>query len=334
MIPHNKPTFGKQEQAAAMRVLDSGWVAQGAEVAAFENELCRFFGVPEGHALAVSSGSAALYLALWALKGKGARIGVPVYSCSALPNAVALIGGKSIFLDCATSSPNLDISHAAKARINILIAPSMFGIPIDLPENKNYRVIEDLAQAFGAHVNGKRIGLRGDVGICSFYATKMITSGGQGGAVISHNKLLIDLIRDYREFDCREDFKKRFNFQMTDLQAAIGRVQLERLSSFNAKRERLFTIYSDEGLDIMDTKHGAVRYRAVLRTRKPQRIIDALAAQGVRCIVPIKKTELLADPNKFPIAQKLTETTVSLPLFPDLRENDVISIARVVRNVI
>jgi dTDP-4-amino-4,6-dideoxygalactose transaminase len=79
MIPHNKPTLGFAEQAAAARVLGTGWVAQGAEVEAFEQELCKFFGLPDGHAAVVSSGSSALYLALWALNGHDARVGMPVY---------------------------------------------------------------------------------------------------------------------------------------------------------------------------------------------------------------------------------------------------------------
>ena len=90
MIPHNLPTLGAEEQAAVIRVLQSNWVAQGPEVEAFENKLCRFLNIPDGHAVAVSSGSAALYLALWALDGKNKRIGLPVYSCAALRNAVGI----------------------------------------------------------------------------------------------------------------------------------------------------------------------------------------------------------------------------------------------------
>ena len=101
MINHNQLSLSSDEKLAAARVLASGWLAQGSEVAAFERELCRFFGIPDGHALVVSSGSAALYLALWVLDAKDARVGIPVYSCAALRNAAAMLGSKVVYLDCA-----------------------------------------------------------------------------------------------------------------------------------------------------------------------------------------------------------------------------------------
>ena len=334
MIPHNRPSLGMEEQAAAARVLGSSGVAQGPEVEAFEQELCRFFGLPDGHALLVSSGSAALYLALWVLGAKGKRVGVPVYSCAALRNAVGLAGGESVYLDCAANIPNVDIAQVVRLNIDILIAPSMFGIPVALPSARNYKVIEDLAQSIGASVDGKRIGLRGEVGICSFYATKLITSGGQGGAVISRDMALIDKLRDFREFDCRDDTRLRFNFQMTDLQAAVGRVQLSRLHGFITQRERWFSLYRQAALNLIDDKTSgmqSVRYRVVMRCDDPGRVIAALAAVGVRAIVPIEECELLDTPESYPTARAWANSTVSLPAYPGLREEDVVRIARIAK---
>lgn len=332
MIPHNLPTLGMDEQVVAARVLESGWIAQGPEVEAFENELCRFFNLPDGYAVVVSSGSAALYLALWALEGKGMQVGVPAYSCSALRNAVGLVGGKSVYLDCGESSPNVDTVAASQAGVDILIAPSMFGIPVSLPGTRKYKVIEDMAQSLGAEIEGERIGLRGEAGICSFYATKLITTGGQGGAVISRDKAFIDKVRDFREFDCRDDAKLRFNFQMTDLQAAVGRVQLNRLPEFIERREKWFAIYQEAGLDLLDDRTPGVqpvRYRIVIRCTKPARVIAALATAGIRAIVPIEERELLDDSTHYPAALALANTTVSLPAYPMLREEDVVRIARI-----
>lgn len=332
MIPHNQPSLSNEEQAAAARAIDSGWLAQGEEVAALEKELCKFFHLPEGHALIVSSGSAALYLALWALNGRGARVGVPVYSCASLRNAVALSGGEGVYLDCDAGSPNVDFVQASKMNIDILIAPSMFGIPVELPSARSYKVIEDLAQSIGASVDGVRIGLRGEVGVCSFYATKLITTGGQGGALISRDKSIIDKVRDYREYDCRGDALNRFNFQMTDLQAAVGRVQLRRLPDFISQRERWFSIYRQAGLDLLDGTTSSiqpVRYRSVMRCGDPVRVIEALEAEGVRAIVPIKEVELLDTPSDYPLARTLANSTVSLPIYPELREQDVMRIARI-----
>ncbi len=274
MIPHNKPFLGEEEKKIAQNVISSGFISQGLEVSAFENELCHFFGLPDGHAAVVSSGSSALYLALWSLDGKDKKVGLPVYSCASLRNATGMIGARTVFLDCDDQGPNLNVKHAQQRDVEILMAPSMFGIPIELPSQRKFKVIEDLAQSLGAKVDGKPIGLRGDIGICSFYATKMITSGGQGGAVISRDKKLIDKIKDYREFDCRDDNKLRFNFQMTDLQAAIGRVQLKKLPAFINQREKWFQIYSEIGLNLIDSKlknHTSVRYRIVHRCKNPKK---------------------------------------------------------------
>ena len=335
MIPHNLPTLGAEEQAAAIRVLQSNWVAQGPEVQAFENELCRFLNIPDGHAVAVSSGSAALYLALWALDGKNKRIGLPVYSCAALRNAVGMAEGIPVYLDCREGSPNVNIDDAGKAGIDILIAPSMFGIPVDLPETSNFKVIEDIAQSLGAKVSGEHIGLRGEVGICSFYATKLITTGGQGGAVISKNKALIEKIRDYREFDCRDDTKIRFNFQMTDIQAAIGRVQLNRLPEFLEKRQQIFDIYRIAGIELLKPAtnfHEPVHYRAVMNSSDIAGMIKRLHDNGVRAINPLERWELLDNPENYPIAKRFSSMTLSLPLYPDLSLLDAKKIVNILND--
>ena len=334
MIPHNLPTLGAEEQAAVIRVLQSNWVAQGPEVEAFENKLCRFLNIPDGHAVAVSSGSAALYLALWALDGKNKRIGLPVYSCAALRNAVGIAKGIPVYLDCREGSPNVNIDDAGKAEIDILIAPSMFGIPVDLPETSNFKVIEDIAQSLGAKVSGEHIGLRGEVGICSFYATKLITTGGQGGAVISKNKALIEKIRDYREFDCRDDTKIRFNFQMTDIQAAIGRVQLNRLPEFLEKRKQISDIYNHVGIDLLKkstVSHETVHYRVVMRCSEPDKVINKLNENGICAIVPVEQFELLDVSGHYPHSMALANTTVSLPAYPSLQPEVVKRIASIVK---
>jgi perosamine synthetase len=336
MILHNKPFLGSEEKEAAFKVLSSQWVSQGEEVIKFENDLCNFFGLPEGHAVVVSSGSSALFLALWALKGKGKRVGFPVYSCAALRNAVGMLGSEKVFLDCAKDSPNINFNEAEKKRIDILMAPSMYGIPVELPIKSDYQIIEDLAQSMGAKVDSERIGLRGDIGTCSFYATKMMTSGGQGGAVISKERKYIDSIRDYREFDCRDDSLLRFNFQMTDLQAAIGRVQLKKLPFFIEQREKWFNIYKEFNLQLIESKNKnftPVRYRIVHKCRNPHEIIESLKKNNIKAIIPVEERELLDKSKKYPFALELAHSTVSLPAHLALTENQIREIANIVKNV-
>lgn len=316
--------------AAAKRVIKSGWVAQGKEVDSFEAELASFFELSKDNVVVVSSGTAALYLALWALKSNDTYVGVPVYSCSSLRNAVEMVGAKAIFLDCGKKSPNIDLVKLKSSDIQILIASSMFGIPIEIPKTR-YKVIEDLAQAFGAMESGRHIGLRGALGVCSFSATKLITSGGQGGAIISKDKSLIDTIRDYCNFNNRRDSKIRFNFQMTDIQAAIGREQLKQFSDFKKRRENIFESYLECGLDMLDSnsiKSNPVRYRAILKTKNPVKIIDELNKIGVQSIIPIEQNELLSDSSKYINANFLTKNTVSLPVYPSMNLSFVKKISK------
>jgi len=337
MIPHNKPTLGREEEEAAVRALRSGWVAQGKEVRGFEDDMCSFLGLPAGHAVAVSSGTAALFLALTVLKARGRNVAFPAYACSALKNACAMSGGIPVLLDNEEASPNVDLQALAGSRADIAIVPHMFGIPTVIPHYGTMEVIEDCAQALGACVENEPVGLRGIVGVYSFFATKMITSGGQGGMLISRDINLIDEIRDYREFDCRRDRKPRFNFQMTDLQAAVGRAQLRKLPDFINRRREIFERYVRAGLDLMDpvmemaASRKAVRFRAVLKTDKAQAVIDLLAGANIKAIVPLEEWELLGPSRLYPQACKVTKTTVSLPIYPSLtnKETDlIISILR------
>src|SRR5699024_407210 len=123
------------------------------------------------------------------------------------------------------------------------------GIPQEI-HSYNSLVIEDCAQSIGSTVNNIPVGLQGDAGVYSFYATKLLTSGGQGGMVVSKNKDIIDFIKDFRIFDQRKDQQFRFNFQMTDLHAAIGRVQLKKFPQFMQRRKLIYEQYKNAGFPL------------------------------------------------------------------------------------
>lgn len=336
-IPHNRPTFSRKEARAARHVIKSGWVAQGNRVTEFEDKFCEYMGLPQGHAVAVSSGSAALYIAILAMEAKGQRVGLPVYTCAAVNNAVTLAGGQSIFIDNCSSGPNLDLGIADLAELHSLVSVSTFGIPLSLSTDRSYRVIEDISQSLGAEVNGEKIGLGGEIGICSFSATKLITSAGQGGMVFSTKKELIDFARDYRDFDAREDHIARFNFQMSDIQAATGTVQLGKLRSFLEKRQEIFDIYSENGLRLLreiESNHSSVRYRAVIRNINPLRIQELLSQQGIKTIVPFTFDELIKTSASEKNAVELSRSTLSIPIYPSLTLRQARRIARTINTVI
>jgi len=327
VIEHNKPTLGKQEQRAVSKVLESGYIAQGLEVERFENEFCDFLDLPECHAVALSSGTSALFMALWSLNAKNKSIAMPVYACSALRNAVAMAQAKEVLTDNAMNSPNICLNQLQKSNADIAIVPHMFGLPNEIQNIKDIDVIEDCAQSLGASIDNKKTGLIGEVGIFSFYATKLMTSGGQGGMFVSKDKNLVDKVRDYREFDCRRDNKHRFNFQMTDVQASIGRVQLKRLPIFLERRQEIFAMYKEVGLDLIESENNAsVYYRAVIRVNNPVKIKGKLLRLGIKTIIPIEDWELLDNGSEYKNAYHLTQTTLSLPIYPSLTNKDVLNI--------
>ncbi|MGM8213368.1 DegT/DnrJ/EryC1/StrS family aminotransferase [Virgibacillus sp. W0430] len=336
-IPHNQPTLGEEETKAAKNVVTSGWLAQGKEVKKFEDEVCAFLGISRDCAVAVSSGTAALYLSLWALDIVGESVAFPGYVCSAIRNAVFLAGGKEILVDTHKDHPNVNLDQLLNTGSKFGVVPHMFGTPQDLTEYYNDTLlIEDCAQALGARVNGRPIGLQAEIGIFSFYATKMITSGGQGGMIVSTNKRVIDKIKDYRHFDEIRDKNPRFNFQMTDLQAAIGRVQLSKLPAIIKRREEIYEQYKQAGIKLLDKteKHvQPVRYRAVMCTNKQEKVIKTLWNNNIMAAIPVQKKEILIQGSHLKHAVQWAERTVSLPIYPMLGDKEVKKIINVVLSV-
>ena len=329
LIPHNKPTLGLEEEAAALRVIRSGWVAKGKEVESFENEFCEFVGLPKGHAATVSSGTAALFLGLVMLGGSGKNVGSPGYVCSALRNAVDMSECKNVLVDVGHNSPNIDLGKLSEENPQIAIVPHMFGIPINVSNLKKIPIIEDCSHALGGRVNGKHVGLEGEFGIFSFYATKMITSGGFGGMLISKNKKLVDEVIDYIVYDKKNDSNRRFNFQMGDLQAAIGREQLRKLPNFLERREKIFKKYKDAGLDILDVPTEdsqvlqPVRYRAVMKTKNQIKTIKSLKDNGIITEILNNEWILSQNPTKFPNSLNMVHNTISLPIYPSLSDENI-----------
>ena len=306
-------------------MIESGWVAQGTETRLFEDELCRFIGLPEGHVVAVSSGSAALFLALWALGASGQDVAIPSYACSAIPNAVNLLRGKSVVVDSSVSTPNVDIGRLDSSGCSVAIVAHMFGIPEDLSVVRRVRIIEDCAQSIGATVNHRPVGLQGQLGVFSFSATKLMTSGGQGGAVVARDKEIVEKIRDYREFDFRRDNKSRFNFQLTDLQSAFGRAQLKRLPMLLARREEIIARYRAVAPLIQQNSDTckSVPYRAVVETKDWEKLVQCFRTRDISCINPMHTWELNGDPTKMKNARRYSQSLVSLPLYPTLTEKSV-----------
>ena len=344
MIPHNRPLITEEDRAAVDSVLRFGWVAQGPQVEALEQSfVSRYRG---GEACAVSSGTAALFLAL---KGLGVRAGdkvaLPTYACSALLNAVYMSDATPIIVDVLPDSFCLDPVALERQAIEAacVIAVHTYGEPADIAGMRRYSrmLMEDCCQSLGGEGPQGLLGNAGDAAVFSFYATKIIT-GGQGGLVWASDPTVAASVRDYRQFDCRENFVPRFNLQMTDIQAALINSQMVRLEETRVRRQGIAKRYLaalPQGLGVQSglTGDGRMVYRFVV-VAPDLASRDALHRHmekaGVNCTVPIARYELLhrylkLDPADFPVAERLVDTTLSLPIHPCLSETQVEQVAEV-----
>jgi dTDP-4-amino-4,6-dideoxygalactose transaminase len=327
MIPHNKPSIGPEESQAIAEVISSGWIAHGEKVKQFEQAFADYVGAK--HAVAVNSGTAALYIALKILNNNGDmhNIFVPTYSCSALLNAVELAGMYCIIEDINRNDFNFEeINNISYNETNAIIAVHTFGVPVSIIKIKNLPIVEDCSQALGSYINGKHVGLQGDVGIFSFGPSKMITTGS-GGMLVTNNKELADKAREFIDYD---KHVPAFNFAMNDLQAAMGIVQLKKLNTFLDKRFFMAGEYEkichNKGWKYQDNGYQQNYYRFIITGSFVNRLKQHLADNGITAIVPIESRELLhnmlgLDASNYPNAEWVSTHTLSLPIYPDLLNN-------------
>lgn len=343
MIAHNRPHITKEDRAAVDRVLQSGWIAQGVEVNALEAGFADLLG--GGDACAVSSGTAALFLALRALgAGAGWKVALPTYTCSALLNAVYHAGATPVLTDVMSDTFCMDPAHPALKDADIAIAVNTYGAQADLRaiRRSGLKVIEDCCHSLGSVL--RRQEEEGDAAFFSFYATKLIT-GGQGGLVWARRPATVEAVRDYRQFDCRESYQPRFNLQMTDLQAALINSQMRRLKSIRQRRQDIAQNYLSalpDGLTTQSRTVGSDRmtYRFVVCA--PDRAVrDALKQHlsdaRVGSAVPIKRYELLhrylnLSPHDFPVAERLADVTLSLPVHAGLTDEEINHVVHTIRS--
>ena len=245
MIPIACPLIGAEEETAVLEVLRSGQLSQGERVAEFERRFAELCQVQQ--AVAVSSGTAALHLALIAHEiGYGDEVITTPFSFAATANVILLVGATPVFVDIDPETFNIDpacIESAITPRTKAIIPVHLYGNPCDMERLEtiatahHLALIEDACQAHGAGIHGKPVGSFG-TGCFSFYPTKNMTTG-EGGMVTTANPIIAERVRLLRSHGQKERYRHialGFNQRMTDLQAAIGLVQLNKLEQFTEKR--------------------------------------------------------------------------------------------------
>lgn len=340
MIPHNKPSIGIEESRAMAEVIASGWVAPGEKVKQFEQIFADFVGVK--YAVAVNSGTAALFITLKILSmGKGNRVLLPTYACTALLNAIYAAGAKPVLHDINKNDFNIRKIEFLDGIADALVNVHTFGVPQKIERKYKYPlIIEDCSQALGSYIDGQHVGLQGDIGIFSFGPSKMITTGS-GGMIVTNNKNLAEKAKNFIDYDCRGDYQLRFNFAMNDIQAAMGIEQMKKLLGFLKNRMGMANVYQnicwDKGWQIQGVDwDGRNNYRFVIIGDFIERLKRYLADNGITAITPIEQWELLHNylglpEENYSNALWVAKHTLSLPIYPDLLDAGFNKILEVLR---
>jgi perosamine synthetase len=353
MIPAAKPLIGDEERAAVDRVMRSGMLAQGPEVAAFETEFSAAVG--GRHSIAVNSGTSALHMSLIAAGvGAGDEVIVPSFSFAATANSVHLAGATAVFADIEIDHFALDpaaVEAAITPRTRAIMPVHLYGHPANMPvlseiaTRHGLLLIEDAAQAHAAAMDGVPVGAWGDAASFSFYPTKNMTSG-EGGMVTTGSDDIARQMRLLRNQGMEKRYANEvigFNARMTDIHAAIGRIQLTKLAGWTAERQANAKFMSENisGVVTPKTAENAVHvfHQYTVRVEGADR--DEFAAElakrgvgsGVYYPTPIHRLPSFGLDIDLPNTELAASQVLSLPVYPSLTQDELATIVEAVSDV-
>ena len=358
MIPIAAPELGEEEQERVLEVIESGMLADGPEVRHFEEEFAAYCG--SNHAVATSNGTTALHAALAALEiGEGARVITTPFSFIASANAIRLVGAEPVFADIDPRTFNLDPNAVARLLAedpdgyDAILAVHLYGLPADLDrlcqlaDTYGLALIEDCAQAHGAHVDHSHVGTFGDVGCFSFYPTKNMTTG-EGGMITTDDAAIAERAASFANHG-RVAGERGYdhdsvghNFRMTSIAAAIGRVQLERLPDWVSARRANGGYLRDQLREVAtikvpveppDREHAYHQF--TIRAENRARLRDHLKRHGISTGIyyprPIPDEPAYEGFDvEVPNARQVAEEVVSLPIHQGIDGDDIETMVEVI----
>jgi dTDP-4-amino-4,6-dideoxygalactose transaminase len=348
LIPISRPLIGDREKAAVLRVLDSGIIAQGPETAELERRFAALTGTR--HAVATSSGTAALYLALLAAGiGKGDEVITTPFTFVASANSILYVGAKPVFVDIDENTFTLDpagVERAVGPRTKAILPVHLYGQPCDMDalvaiaKKHSLVIVEDAAQAVAARYKGKPVGSFG-IGAFSLYATKNLTSA-EGGIITTDDDAVATRARMLRHHGMARRYHHEmlgFNFRLTDIHAAIAVAQMEQLADWTARRQSNAATLTG-GISASNVIVPVVRpdvehvwHQYTIRVVHPKHRDEAAAqlerlgiASGVYYPVPAHKfqhiREVVGDVH-MPVAERVANEVLSVPVHPGLSDSDL-----------
>lgn len=351
MIPISKPYIGEEEKKAVLEVLESGMLVQGPRVAKFEEKFAAACGTK--FAVATSSGTTALHLALLAHGiGPGDEVITTPFTFMASVNSILYTGARPVFVDIQADSFNIDpeqVERAVSPRTKAILPVHLYGQSCDMDKlmaiaaRHQLAVIEDACQAVGAEFHGKRVGGFG-TGCFSLYATKNIMSA-EGGMITSDDEALAQQCRMLRNHGMQRRYYHDllgYNFRMTDINAAIGLVQIERLEAFTAQRQAN-AAYLNEHIHTVVTprvmpgnRHVWHQYTIRVdggrdRDAAVKQLTEAGVGTGIFYPVPAYRQAHLVEMGlgelNLPVTEQVVKEVISLPVHPQLSQADLEKIA-------
>jgi dTDP-4-amino-4,6-dideoxygalactose transaminase len=354
VIPIARPLMGDEEKAGVWAVLESGGLAQGARVRELEEAFAAFVGAR--HAVATSSGTTALHLALLAAGvGEGDEVVTVPFTFIASANAILYTGARPRFVDVRADDFCMDparVEAAITARTRAILPVSLYGQPADLPalaaiaDRHGLVLVEDAAQAHGAAIGDRRSGSWG-TGCFSFYPTKNMTTG-EGGMLTTSDGELAERARLLREHGMAVRYHHDvlgYNFRMTDVHAAIGLAQLPKLPAANDRRRAIAARYDAElrGVVTPVVRPGVthVYHQYTIRVAQRDAFADGLRERGVGSgiyyPIPVHRQKpfvaLGYGDERFPVAEQLSGEVLSIPVHPALSDEDVSTVIDAVNAV-
>lgn len=370
-IAFSRPFMGEAEAEAAAAVVRSGWIVGGPKLAAFEERFAALCEAP--HAVGVSSWTTGAFLLLHALGiGPGDEVLVPSLTFIASVNVIAHAGAKPVFVDVDPESWNIcpvDAARKITSRTKAIIPVDQIGLPCEIGEiqalaaRHNLIVIQDAACSFGSRIDGRPVGAMNDLSVFSLHARKVVTTG-EGGIITTHDSKMADRLRMLRHQGMSlSDFARHnskptvfesypeigYNFRITDIQAAIGLCQLDRLEAMLAARREIAARYDRAFAQMPDLQLRAAPaglecnwQSYMLALRKTARVsrnelMDRLHEQGVPTRRGVMASHLeapYAGQAKLPVTERVAAQSFQLPMHPGLTEMQQSRVIAAMRRVL
>jgi dTDP-4-amino-4,6-dideoxygalactose transaminase len=339
-------------------ILESSHYILGVKVAEFEKKVADYHEVQE--AVGVASGTDALHLALDALGiGEGDEVITTPFTFFATVEAILYTGATPVFVDIEPDTFSLDlnkISEHITKRTKAILPVHLFGHPADMvkigeiAKKCRLKVIEDCAQSFGAGLNGKKAGSLGDAGCFSFYPSKNLGGYGDGGMITLKNQKVAEIARQLRNHGSKGSYRHErigFNSRLDEIQAGILLVKFKHVDEYNRKRRQhalLYNKFLSGAVKCPVEKKGAyhVYHQYTIMSRKRDKIQRRLKEHGISSVVyypvPLHLQKALKflgyHKGDFPVAEKAAKEVLSLPMYPELEEETIRNIAKIIRETV